>query len=318
MAERRWAVVGIGAIGAVLAAALLQKDQETVLVTPSAAKRQALAEGGIQVSGALEFAAKPRHLLASARELARFAPQVIFIATKTFHLASVLEDLAPVVGPDTVLVSCHNGLGTEDVIAERFGPKAALRMSMNYGVAMTGPARVSAAFFNRPNPLGVMDPARRQLGQEIAATLSAAGLDSELVEDIKLLVWKKMVMKCTMAGICAVTDRTIRGCLDFPPTREIADACFAEILAVAKAMGYDLGPDYMTQALGYLEKVGQHKDSMCVDLANRTRTEIDFLGGKVVEYARRHGLVVPYYQTMTNLVRALEDGYLAGGTPSAG
>jgi 2-dehydropantoate 2-reductase len=310
MAERRLAVVGIGAIGAVLAAALLQQDQDTVLVAPSPAKRQALAEGGIQVTGALEFRARPRHLLASARELAAFAPDVIFIATKTFHLSTVLDDLEDVVGPETVLVSCHNGLGTEDVIAGRFGPKAAMRMSMNYGVAMTGPASVHAAFFNRPNPLGVMDPARRQLGRELAASLSAAGLDSELVEDIKLLVWKKMVMKCTMANICAVTDRTIRGCLEFPPTRAIADACFAEILAVAGAMGYDLGPDYMTQAFGYLEKVGQHKDSMCVDLANRTRTEIDFLGGKVVEYARRAGLAVPYYETMTNLVRSLEDSYL--------
>ena len=49
---------------------------------------------------------------------------------------------------------------------------------------------------------------------------------------------------------------------------------------MAKAKGYDLGDDYLTQALKYLEKVGIHKDSMCVDIANRTRTEIDFLGGK--------------------------------------
>jgi 2-dehydropantoate 2-reductase len=100
-------------------------------------------------------------------------------------------------------------------------------------------------------------------------------------------------------------------CLDFPPTRAIAERCFAECLAVAKAQGYDLGPDYLAQALGYLDKVGEHKDSMCVDLANRTRTEIDFLGGKVVEYAHRHGLDVPCYETMTNLVRALEQSRLA-------
>jgi 2-dehydropantoate 2-reductase len=310
MSQRRLAVVGVGAIGAVLAAALLNQDQDTVLVTPSAAKRQALSQDGIRVSGALNFEARPRQVLASARELADYAPEVIFIATKTFHLSTVLDDLQDVVGPGTVLVSCHNGLGTEDVIAQRFGARAAMRMSMNYGVAMTGPGQVQAAFFNPPNPLGVLDPANLGLGRELAATLSAAGLACELVEDIKLLVWKKMVMKCTMANICAITNRTIRQGLDFPPTREIADHCFAEILAVAKAKGYDLGPDYLTQALAYLDKVGAHKDSMCVDLANRTRTEIDFLGGKVVEYARHTGVATPYYVTMTNLVRSLEDSYL--------
>lgn len=313
MSGRRLAVVGVGAIGTVISAALLSREPETVLMTPSPAKRQALASEGLAVSGELSYRARPRHLCANASELAAHAPGVILIATKTFHLPALLEELAQAgaVGPDTVLVSCHNGLGAEDLIAERFGAKAAMRLSANFGVALTGPGQARVAFFNRPNPLGGLDQATLEPGRELAGALTQAGLDTELVDDIKLLVWKKMVMKCTMASICAVTDRTIRQCLDFPPTRAIADACFAEILAVAKAKGYDLGPDYLAQALGYLDKVGAHKDSMCVDLANRTRTEIDFLGGKVVQYAREAGLAVPYYETMTNLVRALEDSRLA-------
>jgi 2-dehydropantoate 2-reductase len=119
-----------------------------------------------------------------------------------------------------------------------------------------------------------------------------------------------MIMKCTIASICAVTDKTIKEVLEFPPTREIANACFQEVLSVAKAKGYDLGGDYLKQALGYLEKVGEHKDSMCVDIANKTPTEIDFFGGKVVEYARQTGIDAPYYKTMTNLVKALESNYL--------
>lgn len=318
MGQRRMAVVGIGAIGAVLAAALLSQDQDTMLVAPSPAKRQALKDEGLLVTGVLEYQARPRHILASARELRDFAPAVIFIATKTFHLDAVLDDLHQVVGPQTALISCHNGLGTEDVIAGRFGAKSAYRVSMNYGAALTGPAQAQVAFFNRPNPLGAVDPAGRALGAELAEVLTRAGLDTQLVEDIKLLVWKKMVMKCTMANICAVLDCTIRQGLEWPSSRAVAERCFDEALAVAKAMGHDLGPDYMTQAYAYLDKVGQHKDSMCVDLANRTRTEIDFLGGKVVEYARQAGLEVPCYETMTNLVRALESSRLSGGVPTAG
>ena len=79
---------------------------------------------------------------------------------------------------------------------------------------------------------------------------------------------------------------------------------------MAKAKGYDLGEDYLTQAMAYLEKVGLHKDSMCVDIANRTQTEIDFLGGKVVEYGRETGIPTPHYLTMTNLVRAMEHDYM--------
>ncbi|MGM0428605.1 MAG: ketopantoate reductase family protein [Thermodesulfobacteriota bacterium] len=49
---------------------------------------------------------------------------------------------------------------------------------------------------------------------------------------------------------------------------------------------------------------------MCFDVANQSRTEIDFLGGKVVEYGRETGVPTPCYSVMTNLVRDLENKYL--------
>jgi 2-dehydropantoate 2-reductase len=305
------AVVGIGATGAVLAAALLRNNPDTVLVESFPGAASAISQNGLEITGMIEYKVPVKNVVAGLADLDPW-PDVIFLATKTFHLPRLLEDMAAIWRPGTRLVSTHNGLGTEDLIAERFGPETALRMSLNYGVRMTAPGRVEAAFFNRPNHLGVVDPATEDLGRRLAGILTEAGLDTELVPDIKLFIWKKMIMKCTMASICAVTDRTIKGCLDYPPTREIADRCFEEILAVAKAKGYDLGPDYMTQALGYLEKVGAHKDSMCVDIAQKNPTEIDFLGGKVVDYAQETGVDVPFYRVMTNLVRAMEDSYLSG------
>jgi 2-dehydropantoate 2-reductase len=304
------AVVGIGATGAVLAAALLKIDPEVLLVDPQLGLKETLLRDGIRITGQFNFQVPVRNIFSRIGDLRESRPQVIFLATKTFHLQRVLDELGELFRPGMKVVSTHNGLGTEDLIAERFGTDAAFRMSLNYGVALKGPGQVEAAFFNRPNHLGALRPENREMGTRLAAQLTAGGLDTECVEDIKRFVWKKMIMKCTMASICAVTDKTIKGALNFPPTREIADACFQEVLAVAKAKGYDLGADYLQQALTYLEKVGVHKDSMCQDLANRTRTEIDFLGGKVVEYGEETGLPTPVYRIMANLVRAIEDNYL--------
>jgi 2-dehydropantoate 2-reductase len=304
------AVVGIGATGAVLAAALLQDNPEILLVDPQPGLEEALSRNGIRVSGKLNYQVPVSQVLPRIADLKDHRPQIIFLATKTFHLPKVLDELGEVFSSGMKIISTHNGLGTEDLIAERFGAECAFRMSLNYGVSLKGPGLVEATFFNRPNHLGGLAPENHELGRRLADQLTAGGLDTEYVEDIKRFVWKKMIMKCTMASICAVTDKTIQGALQFPPTREIADACFQEVLAVAKAKGYDLGADYLRQALAYLEKVGFHKDSICQDLANRTRTEIDFLGGKVVEYGRETGVPAPYYTVMTNLVKALEDNYL--------
>ena len=310
MDDLRIAVIGVGATGAVLAAALLDQDPDTMLVDPKPGVGDKMLRDGIKISGEVTYHVPVRHFFDRIGMLKGRDPNLIFVSTKTFHLSQVLEELKEVVSGETKIVSTHNGLGTEDVVAEVFGADAAFRMSLNYGVSLKGPNEVEMAFFNRPNHLGSVTPGNKDIGVRIADRLSRSGLTTECVDDVKLYVWKKMVMKRTMASICAVTDRTLKQVLDFQPTREIADNCFKEILAVAKARGYDLGEDYLINALGYLEKAGAHKDSMCYDIAQKTRTEIDFLGGKVVEYAREAGIPTPFYVTMTNMVKAIEEGYL--------
>ena len=310
MEDKQIAVLGIGATGSVLASATLSQNPETVLIDPMPGLGEAVLKNGLMVSGAVSYRTPVLNFVQSVDEMQDYHPKIIFISTKTFHLEKVLRSLKGVVGSDTILISTHNGLGPEDLIAEYFGPEAVFRMSLNFGVSLKGPGEVEMAFFNRPNHLGALSEKNRDLGLKIAGLLTDGGLDTEYVDDIKLYVWKKMIIKCTMASICAVTDRTIKEALDFPPTREIADACFEEALAVSRAMGYDLGEDYMKQALKYLGNVGMHKDSMCNDIANKTPTEIDFLGGKVVEYGRQRGVPTPFYIAMTNLVKSMEDSYL--------
>ncbi|WP_173179193.1 ketopantoate reductase family protein [Desulfosarcina ovata] len=312
MKDKKIAVVGIGATGSVLAAALLQKGPDTILVDPAPGMKNKLLENGINITGEISYPSVPvTHFCSKISEMENNAPDIVFIATKTFYLPSVIEDLKSIAKPGIKIISTHNGLGTEDMIAKAFGAGAAFRMSLNFGVALKGPGAVEAAFFNRPNHLGCLDKTNTEIGKRIAELLTSAGLDTELVDDIKLYVWKKMILKCTMASICAVTDKSIKDALTSKPAREIAEVCFREALAVAKAQGYDLGEKYLTDAFAYLEKVGIHKDSMCGDLERNNPTEIDFLGGKVVEYARELGISVPYYTVMTNLVKELDKAYSA-------
>lgn len=311
MENRRIAILGIGATGTTLAAALLSKEPETILVDPAPGIGEVLLTKGITISGAISYSSVPvKFFHDRISDIKKYNPYLIFISTKTFALPQVLDELKGIFKPGTKIVSTHNGLGTEDFIAEQFGPESVFRMSLNFGVKLKGPGDIEAAFFNPPNHVGCLVPENRERGEEIARMLTDGGLDTEFVEDIKLFVWKKMIMKCTMASICAVTDKTIKDALDFSPTREIAEACFKEALAVATAKGYDLGEEYLEQVFSYLEKVGSHKDSMCYDISNQNPTEIDFLGGKVVEYAREMGIAVPFYTAMTNLVKALESNYL--------
>jgi 2-dehydropantoate 2-reductase len=317
MKQGNIAVVGAGATGTVLAAALLGKYPETVVVGRNPMAGAALITNGIGVSGVINYQSPVKNYISQISELKSFNPDLIFIAVKTFHLEQVVGELEAVYRPGLKIISTQNGLGTEDLIADKFGQDSVLRMSLNYGASLKEIGVARTAFFNPPNHIGGLVPENRDLAMDIAAMLTESGLNTEFVDDIKFYVWKKMIMKCTMASICAVTDKTIKDALEFPPTREVADACFQEAIAVAKAMGYDFGPDYLEQALAYLAQVGVHRDSMCFDIDNKAPTEIDYLGAKIVAYARQKNIATPFYVAMTNMVKGIESNYMEVGIGNA-
>jgi 2-dehydropantoate 2-reductase len=130
---------------------------------------EVLLKKGITISGVISYSSVPvRFFHDRIPDIKKYNPCLIFISTKTFALPQVLDELGGVFKSGTKIVSTHNGLGTEDLIAERFGPDSAFRMSLNYGVELKGPGEIEAAFFNRPNHLGCLVQEDRERGEEIA------------------------------------------------------------------------------------------------------------------------------------------------------
>ncbi|MBN2041534.1 MAG: 2-dehydropantoate 2-reductase [Spirochaetes bacterium] len=310
MDKKRISIIGIGATGAVLAAALLKQNPDVMCIDTKPGLDEALAQDGINISGAISIQTQVKNFSPSIKDLKKYSPDLIFISTKTYHLNIILKEIEEIYVPGIKIISTHNGFGTEDVIAEKFGPESAFRMSLNMGASIKDSNNIEVAFFNKPNYLGALNIQNNETGLIIADMFTKSGVDTEYVDDIKHYVWRKMITKSSLAAICAVTDMTIKDVMEYPPTREIALGCFNEAIAVAAASGYDLGSDFLDNALAYLDKVGSHKDSMCYDVENKLPTEIDFLGQKVVDYGVHKGIPTPYTAVMTNLVKTMEKKYL--------
>ncbi|MBN2041226.1 MAG: 2-dehydropantoate 2-reductase [Spirochaetes bacterium] len=299
-------VIGLGATGSVIAAALIKQDPETVCVDPKPGLGDLLIKNGIAVSGALEIKTPVKRFYPNIMDLRDNKPDVIIISTKTYHLENVLKDLKEIFVPGMKIISSHNGLGTEDVIAEEFGSDAVFRMSLSFGASLISPGRINVNFFDKPNYIGCLERDNKGTGEKITGLLTAGGLDTMFVDDIKFYVWRKMIGKCSNAPVCAITGMTIKDILNNPNTREIATGCYREALAVSNAMGYVFDENYTNDIIEHMAEIGTHRDSMHYDIENKLPTEIDFLGGKIVEYAHARGIPVPFFEIMTNLIRGME------------
>jgi len=256
---------------------------------------------------------KIKKTASSISELAEYDPDIVFIATKACILKHILPELKKIYTPEMKIVSYQNGLDNERIIAETLGIDTTYRAIINYAGSLVGPGNVSMNWFQPPNYIGVLHKGRYTTDETtryVAKTMTASGLKTEEAPDIKKHVWEKTILNSALCSICAMTGQTMKEAMEFEYSRNLAVKMLEEGLEVARADGYDFGPEALNQFTSYLEKGEAHKPSMLVDVENKRLTEVDFMSGAMACYGEMYGVPTPVNTTFTNLIRAIENRYL--------
>src|SRR5271155_2533772 len=116
----RMFVVGAGSTGGYFGGRLAQAGRDvTFLVRPTRAEK--LRDGGLQIISPHGDTTLQPQLVTSGRIVATF--DIVLLAVKAYSLNAALADLAPAVGPETIIVPVLNGMRHVDVLSARFGQK---------------------------------------------------------------------------------------------------------------------------------------------------------------------------------------------------
>ncbi len=306
-------IIGMGPVGSILAAHLAKSGEDVVVEDIVQKILSKIRKKGISISGITKLTARIDKTANSISELADHNPDIIFIATKACILKYVLPELKQVYTPSMKIVSYQNGLGNEQIIAETLGIDVAYRVIINYAGNLVSPGNVSMNWFQPPNYIGALHKGRYTTDETtryIAKMMTASGLKTEEAPDIKKHVWKKTILNSALCSICAMTGQTMKEAMEFEHSRDLAVKMLEEGLEVAKADGYDFGPEALAQFTSYLEKGGAHKPSMLIDVENKRSTEVDFMSGAIAQYGKTYGIPTPVNSTFTGLLKALENRYL--------
>jgi predicted flavoprotein YhiN len=89
MQDHRLAVIGIGATGTVLAAALLSRYPDTFLIDRTPNLGEQLRLNGINVSGEITYKVAVKNYSSQIEDLKDFRPSAIFLATKPINSAGI-------------------------------------------------------------------------------------------------------------------------------------------------------------------------------------------------------------------------------------
>ena len=317
----RVAIVGAGAVGAVLGAKLAASGHEVVLVARGA-HLAALRERGLTLVDHVGGASGTYRLPASAEPADFGAQDLAIIGLKAHAIPGMLPRMAPLVGRDTVVVPAINGLpwwyfdgvgGEFDGLTLRsLDPdgtmSAALDVSHIIGcvVHIAGEVRAPGEAHHtggRRLILGELDNTPSGRLHRVCDALDEAGFETVRSTDIRLDVWTKLIGNLSFNPIAALTGYLMNQIVSDEQVLDVIRAMMVEAMQVAEHVGIRV-PMTPDQRIDLARQLGAVKISMLQDLEQRRRLELDAIVASVIELAGRAGIEVPTVRHVHALAHA--------------
>jgi 2-dehydropantoate 2-reductase len=325
------AIIGAGAIGGYVGIRLALAGEDITFIARGA-NLQALRTQGIRLlnaDGSEEAVAKVK----ATDNYAEAGPQdVVILAMKAHQVEAIVNDVAKLFGPETMVVPMQNGIpywyfhgfrgefaGTQVTSVDPTGKiYANIRVigCVVYPAAELMSPGVIKHVEGKRFPLGEPDGSISDRVSKLAACFINAGLHAPVLDDIRSEIWLKLWGNLTFNPISALSRATLAGICQFPPTRAVAAAMMGEAQQVATKLGATFRVP-MEKRIAGAEKVGHHKTSMLQDVEAARTLEIDALLGSVVELARLTQTSTPHIDTVFALTKLLAKS-LDEGWPQAG
>ena len=313
-------IYGAGAIGGFIGTRLAAHGQ-AVSVIARGANAQALRTHGWRLQGADGLVTAPAHVADDAATLGE--QDLVVVAVKAHSLSGVARGIAPLLGPDTVVLTAMNGVpwwffdGFGGVHAGMQLDAVDADRSIAHGIpAQHVVGAVVHATCSVPEPGLVRHGSGRKLIlgeprgglttrlETVATLLRDAGFEAVLSNCIQKDIWFKLWGNMTLNPISALTGATGDRILDDPLVR----AFILRAMAEAKEIGACIGCP-ITQSgedrHAVTRQLGAFKTSMLQDVEAGRAIELDALVSVVREIGRKVGVPTPEIDTLLGLTRLM-------------
>ena len=300
------AVVGAGAMGSLFGALLAEAGSEVWLLDVWAEHIKVINEKGLSV----EREGKTRSVeIQAATNPQSIGPAdlvIVFVkSTQTAEAASAAKELA---GPGSPVLTLQNGMGNADVIAEVIDPANVVAGTTSHGATMIGPGIIRHAGAG-PTVIGMWSEKDLAGAREIARLFTNACIDTKVVENVREVIWEKLLINVGINAITALTGIKNGQLLDLEVTKTLSRKAVEEALTVARAQGIAHRDNTVEHVLKVAEATGPNRSSMGQDVDKKRQTEIATINGVIVSEGRRSVLETPVNETLTALIETLQAHY---------
>ncbi|MDR6376488.1 2-dehydropantoate 2-reductase [Paraburkholderia caledonica] len=311
-------IYGAGAIGGWMGVKLAQAGHD-IGVVARGATLAALREQGLRLIEGGETQTVRVRAVEDPAELG--VQDLVVVAVKGPAMASVAAHIAPLLGPQTLVLTAMNGVPWWfcDGLGGDFAGKrlksvdpdgaiaAAIPGEQTVGCVVHASCLVEAPGVIRHhqgNGLIVGEAAGRPSERVKALTeaLVAAGFNASMSEQIQRDVWYKLWGNMTMNPISAMTGATTDRILSDELVRNFVTSIMLEAKEIGARFGIPIDQAPQDRHAVTL-KLGAMKTSMLQDVEARKPVELDALVSAVRELGQLTGVQTPYTDALLGLAR---------------
>jgi 2-dehydropantoate 2-reductase len=309
----RYCVAGVGAIGGTVAAYLAGAGHDVSLIARGRRLHDLQHHG---LAFAQDDGMPVRHYLPVSDRPEFGVQDVLFVAAKAHQLPTMLPGLKPMIGLYTAVVPLLNGVpwwyfqgGQMDFAGdpvEAVDPDGQLKDGFA-AEQIIGCVVYMKAHITQAGTVSAMGEQRLWIGEvageprarthALAATLSAAGIDTGVRPQIRDEVWTKLALNLATNPLSVITGATLIEQFTDPKLLALVSTVIEEVRRVAAGFGIT-----MTMTLDEMietgRKAGAFHTSMLQDHRAGRPLELDAIGVAVLELAAKIGLHMPETRRM--------------------
>ncbi|WP_266169541.1 2-dehydropantoate 2-reductase [Dyella subtropica] len=280
----RMLVVGAGATGGYFGGRLLESGQDVTFLV-RAGRAAALARHGLVIrseKGDVTYPSPPTVQADALRE----PFDLILLSCKAYHLAQAIEDIAPAVGPSSLILPLLNGMCHLDLLDARFGAQHVL--GGQCVIAATLDAEGAVRHLNRSHSLtfGERDGTRSGRIERVAQSMAKANFEPRLSTTILQDMWDKWVFLASLAGITCLMRAPVGDIVAATGGTQAVLDLLDECRRVAEGCGYTPSDAVLQRASSVLTEAGSTLSaSMLRDLEQGGAIEADHVVGDLLARA---------------------------------
>ena len=318
-------IYGAGAIGGYLGARLADGSSDVRLVARGP-HLEAMRSSGLTLQEGGETRVVDVDCTNNPAEIG--IQDFVILTLKTHSIAPVVDQIVPLLGPDTAIVTAQNGipwwyfyglpgswenhhLEAADPggrIWNTLGPERAIGSIVYPSCEIVAPGVVRHLSGNRfmlGEPTGI----RSDRVVALREVIIAAGLKAPIRKKIRADIWFKLLGNAAFNPISVLTHATLEQMCRDTGVRAVIRQMMVETRDVALTLGIKFSMDIESRINGAVD-VGSHKTSMLQDFEQGRSLELDALVASVSEMGRLVDVPTPTIDAMLALVRLRVGGIL--------